>query len=83
MILGNLGNTCDRFCKSAGEVYAGIPRQYLTIRREWANGFNIESDPLEKNPLDANSKEAKELKFILSQHIRKTGAIPWEKPDVE
>ncbi len=26
---------------SAGEVYAGIPGQYLTIRREWANGDEL------------------------------------------
>jgi len=43
--------------------------------------FNIESDPQENNPLNENSKQFKELKFGLSQHIRKAGAIPWQKPE--
>ncbi|HBY55051.1 MAG TPA: N-acetylgalactosamine 6-sulfate sulfatase [Marinilabiliales bacterium] len=43
--------------------------------------FNIESDPLETKPLDVNMEQFKELKFGLSQHIRKAGAIPWEKPE--
>jgi arylsulfatase A-like enzyme len=43
--------------------------------------FNIETDPLETKPLDPNMEQFKELKYGLSQHIRKSGAIPWEKPD--
>ena len=43
--------------------------------------FNIETDPLETTPLDTNMEQFKELKFDLSQHIRKAGAIPWEKPE--
>ena len=45
--------------------------------------FNIEVDPLENKPLDVNLEEFKELKFGLSQHIRKAGAIPWEKPEAK
>jgi len=41
--------------------------------------FNIVADPLEKNPLDINLPQFKELKSALSQHIRIAGAIPWEK----
>ena len=42
--------------------------------------FNIVSDPYEKNPLDQKQfqEQFKELKYGLSQHIRKAGAIPWE-----
>jgi arylsulfatase A-like enzyme len=80
------------FMRREGGIYGGLC--YYAIRRgafklmqntpyEQLQLFNIEADPLEKNPLDANSKEAKELKFILSQHIRKAGAIPWEKPGTE
>ena len=42
--------------------------------------FNIEADPLEKNPLDINLPQFKALKSDLAQHIRISGAIPWEKP---
>ncbi len=80
------------FMRREGGIYGGLC--YYAIRRgafklmqntpyEQLQLFNIEADPLEKNPLDANSKEAMELKFILSQHIRKAGAIPWEKPGAE
>jgi len=40
--------------------------------------FNIESDPLEKEPIDVNQEQCKELKFGLSQHIRTFGVIPWQ-----
>lgn len=42
--------------------------------------FNIVADPLEKSPLDKNLPQFRELKSALSQHIRISGAIPWEKP---
>jgi hypothetical protein len=41
--------------------------------------FNIESYPYEKNPLDITLVQFKELKYGLSQHIRESEAIPWEK----
>lgn len=40
--------------------------------------FDIITDPYEKVPLDGNLPELKELKFLLSQHIRRSGAIPWQ-----
>lgn len=40
--------------------------------------FDIVSDPYEKQPLDENSEEFRDLKYNLSQHIRKSGAIPWQ-----
>jgi arylsulfatase A-like enzyme len=41
--------------------------------------FDIVADPYEKQPLDENSEKFRELKHELSQHIRKSGAIPWQK----
>jgi hypothetical protein len=41
--------------------------------------FDIVSDPYEKQPLDENSEKFRELKYELSQHIRKSGAVPWQK----
>jgi len=40
--------------------------------------FNIAFDPSEKMPVDVNSKEFKDLQYNLSQHIRKSGFIPWQ-----
>lgn len=42
--------------------------------------FKIDSDALEETPLDTENNETyKELRTALQQHIRKTGAIPWQK----
>jgi arylsulfatase A-like enzyme len=41
--------------------------------------FNLNSDPLETTSLDENSKEFRDLKFNLSQHIRRAGGIRWQK----
>ena len=41
--------------------------------------FNISDDPFETNPLDSNHKMFKTLSYELSQHIRKSGKIPWQK----
>jgi hypothetical protein len=43
--------------------------------------FNIKEDPLETIPLDDNPKEFHKLRYQLSQHIRKAGAIPWQKKE--
>jgi arylsulfatase A-like enzyme len=43
--------------------------------------FNIETDPQETTPLEENNEHFVELKFGLSQHIRKSGAIPWQKSE--
>jgi len=45
--------------------------------------FNIESDPFEKEPIDVNQEQYKKLKFELSQHIRKSGIIPWQKDETK
>ena len=41
--------------------------------------FDIKADPKEENPLGDSDKKFRELRFDLSQHIRKAGAIPWER----
>lgn len=43
--------------------------------------FDVVSDPYEKSPLDEELGEFRELKYTLSQHIRKSGAIPWQKDE--
>lgn len=42
--------------------------------------FHITEDELEKAPLDTEGKEVySELRMALQQHIRKSGAVPWQK----
>lgn len=41
--------------------------------------FNIEADPKEEFPLDPDLKQFRDLKSGLAQHIRKSGAIAWQK----
>ena len=41
--------------------------------------FNIEDDPFEKEPLDTTIPIYNELRRHLSQHIRRAGAIPWQR----
>ena len=41
--------------------------------------FNIEEDPFEQTPLDTNLPVFNELKNHLAQHIRRAGAIPWQR----
>lgn len=41
--------------------------------------FNLDTDPKEYIPLDQNSQYYKDLLYRLSQHIRETGNIPWQK----
>jgi arylsulfatase A-like enzyme len=78
------------FMRREGGIYGGLC--YYAARKgaykllqntpfEAFQLFNIEVDPLETKPLDVNLEQFKELKFGLSQHIRKSGAIPWEKPE--
>lgn len=42
--------------------------------------FDIGADPYEQNPLENSLKEFEELKSEITQYIRKTGNIPWQKP---
>ncbi len=41
--------------------------------------FDIEADPYELRPLDKNLKEFQQLFNSLTQHIRKSGAVRWQK----
>ena len=41
--------------------------------------FNIEKDYQEKNLIENDSEEYKNLQYDLSQHIRKSGAVPWQE----
>jgi len=41
--------------------------------------FNLETDPGEQIPLKEISEKFQNLKYRLSQHIRRAGKIPWQK----
>jgi arylsulfatase A-like enzyme len=89
-ILGKKQTTDNRtvfFMRREGGGYGGLC--YYAARRgnykllqntpyEQLQLFDIVSDPYEKRPLDENSNVFRELKYELSQHIRKTGAVPWQ-----
>ena len=76
------------FMRREGGTYGGLC--YYAARRgvyklmqntpyEELQFFNLEKDQLEESPLDINLKESRDMKFELSQHIRKAGAIAWQK----
>jgi arylsulfatase A-like enzyme len=45
-------------------------------------GYDLEKDPLEKNPINAKDNELfKALRLSLQEHIRASGKIPWQKPN--
>lgn len=45
-------------------------------------GYDLEKDPLEKNPINTKENEIfKNLKSSLQEHIRASGKIPWQKPN--
>ena len=78
------------FVRRAGYNYSGLC--YYAVRNgdyklvqnspfEEFQLFNIVEDPLETIPLDDNPKEFHNLRYQLSQHIRKAGAIPWQKKE--
>ena len=89
-ILGKKQTTDNRtvfFMRREGGGYGGLC--YYAARKgsykllqntpyEQLQLFDIVSDPYEKQPLDENSNVFRELKYELSQHIRKSGAIPWQ-----
>lgn len=69
----NYGGLCYYAArKGAYKLVQNSPYEKLQL-------FNIESDPQEKLPLDVNLDQFRELKYGLSQHIRKAGAICWQK----
>lgn len=45
--------------------------------------FDIAADPLEKTPLPAGNATFSEMKYELSQHIRRSGSIPWQKKETK
>ena len=78
------------FVRRAGYKYSGLC--YYAVRKgdyklvqnspfEEFQLFNIVEDPLETIPLDDNPKEFHNLRYQLSQHIRKAGAITWQKKE--
>jgi arylsulfatase A-like enzyme len=45
-------------------------------------GYDLEKDPLEKNPINTKDQELfKALKYSLQEHIRASGKIPWQQPN--
>ena len=42
--------------------------------------FHMADDPLETSPMPATTPADRELRELLSQHIRRSGSIPWQKP---
>ena len=45
-------------------------------------GYDLERDPLEKNPINTKDNELfKALRLSLQEHIRASGKIPWQKPN--
>lgn len=90
-ILAGKDNTIERtlfFMRREGGAYGGLC-YYAALRGgykllqntpyEPLQLFNIVSDPLEQHPLDGNNKHFGELKAALTQHIRKAGAVAWQR----
>jgi arylsulfatase A-like enzyme len=75
------GGNCGGLCYYAARK--GVYKLVQNTPFEEMQLFNIEIDPQEKTPLDVNSEQFIELKFGLSQHIRKAGAIPWQKDETK
>ena len=64
--------------------YAARFRDYKILQNtpwEPMQFFNVKDDPAERNPLEkAGNKNYEDLYRQLSQHIRRAGAVPWQKP---
>ncbi|QGY44082.1 sulfatase-like hydrolase/transferase [Maribellus comscasis] len=76
------------FMRREGGKYAGMC--YYAIRQgsfkllqntpfEPLELFNLGTDPAEKSTLNENTEKFNELRYNLSQHIRESGNIPWQK----
>ncbi|MFP4620987.1 MAG: sulfatase [Bacteroidales bacterium] len=90
-LMGKDQNTDERvvyFVRREGHRYGGLAYyaamkgKYKLLQNtpyESMQLFNIVSDPYERWPLDESNNAFGELKDSLTQHIRKTGAIPWQK----
>jgi len=91
LIMGKGQETDDRtvyFMRREGGAYGGLcyyaarKGSYKLVQNtpyEELQFFNIETDPQEQSPLDINLKEFRDLRFELSQHIRRAGAVAWQK----
>jgi len=66
-----------------GQIYyAARYKSYKIVQNtpyEDIQFFNLKEDPKEEKPLNKNQKEYKILFKELQNHIRKAGAIPWQK----
>ncbi|PWD98962.1 sulfatase-like hydrolase/transferase [Marinilabilia rubra] len=94
-LIGKPQNTSDRivyFMRREGVVYGGLC--YYATRQgdfkllqntpfEPLQLFNLARDPKEQNPLDPSLRKFEQLKYIQSQHIRRAGAILWQKPSIK
>ena len=80
--------------REGGSRYGG--QDYYAVRRgKWKliqntafepfKLFDLKSDPGEKNPIEKGGKERRELEFLLREHVRRAGFIPWQGrvPDPE
>jgi len=85
---GEEDNRMVYFMRREGGIYGGLC--YYAVRKgsyklvqntpyEKFQMFNIVSDPYEELPLDENMEQFRELKYGLSQHIRRSGEIAWQK----
>ena len=81
-------NRAIHFMRREGGKYSGLCYyatrygQYKLVQNtpfEPMQLFNLETDPKEQIPLDPNSQKFKEMRNKLSQHIRATGKVPWQK----
>lgn len=65
--------------------YAARYKEYKILQNtpfEPKQYFNLRKDELETAPLETNNTEIfKKLNFQLSEHIRKAGAVPWQKSE--
>ena len=77
------------FMRREGHYYGGLcyyairDGQYKLVQNtpfEPMQLFNLKEDPLEQHPLDQKSPKFFELRNKLSQHIRASGKIPWQRP---
>lgn len=90
-LLGKKQDTDNRavyFMRREGGSYAGMC--YYAVRQgpykllqntpfEPLELFNLGNDPVEKIPMNEGSEKFNKLRYNLSQHIRKSGNIPWQK----
>ncbi len=76
------------FMRREGGKYAGMC--YYAVRQgpykllqntpfEPLELFNLANDPAEKTSLSESAEKYNELRYNLSQHIRRSGSVPWQK----